>query len=375
MNALFDRTAAHSACRIAICLACVMGTGRAAAAFAAEPGEPATPSAPAPSSPEQPATPAAAAETPATAPTAIVAAEAPAAKTPSLASRFTGSSLTYRNAAVARSLDKSADPTWNPTYSMSLVFGPRFAITDRWYLSGFSILSREITQDDSTTRNGELVYSDTTLTTGYKVFVDKELGLSVATDFHAILPTSKSSIARTLQLGTGLGLSINFSKGPFSVTAISRAAGLWHKYATGSLEKPWLANCSALGSGCDAFEQSGVRNPNYRFSEIGALSYHPLDWLGVSVTGGAFIDKLYALSSTTTAGGQTAAVDPTDASTRYTMFYVIGVDAQVHKAVNVSVGTQTFNPLLRPDSTYDTPFINRYTSVYLDIAISPEKLF
>ena len=126
--------------------------------------------------------------------------------TPSI---FAGSMVSTRGVLGANSIDKSADPTWNPNVGMALLLAPRVALGQRFSLSALLTVSREFTHEDWTTQSGETTLSDTFLTLGASIWSSKELGLSLSGAAQVRLPTSKPSQQNTMILAglAGLGLS------------------------------------------------------------------------------------------------------------------------------------------------------------------------
>ncbi len=303
--------------------------------------------------------------------TASVATAAPAAKGPGL---FDGSSLTYRNVASAYTFSKSVDPTWNPYYAQALILAPRVNLSKQFYVSGSLFIFREITQADSNTYANETTFSDTLFTLGYRAYKNEKLGLGINFDAQVAIPTSKGSRMRTLMLGTGLGMSSSWSKGPVRVAWITRGSRYWNRYTTGELEKPWLSSCK-VGAGCDPFLNTGVRNTEYRWLNIGTVTWQATKKFSVTVLGGEFADWLYALHGTTLGDGTTVNPQPDNVSFRATMYWNINLEYEVIDGLGIATGIETFNSQLAPNSTYQAPYFNRNAGVYLDFNIDPTQLF
>ncbi len=302
---------------------------------------------------------------------AAVAASSEATKGPSL---FEGTSLIYRNVASAYTFSKSVDPTWNPYYAQALILAPRVNLGKKFYLAGSLFVFREITEADSNTYANETTFSDTLLTVGYRAFKFESLGLGINFDAQLAVPTSKGSRMRTMYAGTGLGMSTAWSKGPFRVAWISRATRYWNKYTTGELEKPWLSGCT-VGAACDPFVNTGVRNTEYRWLNIGTVSWQATKKFSVTVLGGEFADWLYALHGTTLTDGTTVNPRADNVSFRALMYWNINLEYELVDGFAVATGLETFNSQLAPNSTYQTPYFNRNAGVYLDIAIDPGRFF
>lgn len=300
---------------------------------------------------------------------------AAAAALPSGSSPFAGSFVTLRNVATALSVNKDAEPTYNPYYAMVLSLAPNWNAGKSIYVRGNLSFSRELTHEDWTTYAGETTLSDTNLTAGWRAFRSDRIGLSAALEASLNLPTSKASQARTLQAGTGLGVTAVWAAGNFAVIGIARVAYQWNRYSTGETEKPWVASCSSSASGCDPYISTGVRNTEWRISNFGIVAWSPLSWLGINVQGGVISDLLYDMSASKArfAGVISSASD--GVNYRELMVYGVSAELRPHKALTVAIGAETVNPQLAADSTYRAPFFNRFTTLFIDLQVAPDKLF
>lgn len=300
---------------------------------------------------------------------------AAASALPSGNTPFAGSFVTLRNVATALSVSKSADPTYNPYYAMSLSLAPNWNVNKKVYLRANLSMTRELTHEDWTTYSGETMLSDTSVTAGWRAIRLPSIGLSAALEAALALPTSKASQARTLQAGTGVGMTAVWAAGNFAVIGISRVAYQWNRYTTGETETPWLAGCSSTAAGCDPYITTGLRNPQWRFTNFGILSWSPTAWMGLNLQGGIISDLLYDLSA---GKSRAAGVDVPlgdGANHRELMVYGLSAEFRPHKALTVAVGAETANSQLAPDSTYRAPFFNRFTTLFVDLQVAPDKLF
>lgn len=304
-------------------------------------------------------------------PSASLTALVPAAAQGSL---FAGSLLTFRNSTSAIGLDKSAEPMWNPQYSMSLTMAPNVNLSPKFFVRGNLTVSREFTDADWTTYNQETMLSDTTFTLGYRAFRFPDLGLMWNFDTQLGLPTSKASQARTLNATTALGSQLIFFKGNFFAVASFRASKFWNSYTTSETETPWVKNCRELSSGCDPYLNTGVRNAEFRIVTVASTGYTVVPWLTLNLTGGVISDLLYKNSTQDATGGIAVAPKGDSPNYREFMYYSVSADFRVHPSVTLSVGTDTFNPQLAPDSTYQKPFFNRLTTLFFDVTFFPDRL-
>ena len=295
---------------------------------------------------------------------------------PAKASAWAGSAVTLRNAASAVSFDRSAEPTWNPTYVLSLSAMARYALSDRFFLRAATAVARELTESDWTTRADETVLGDSTVAAGASLWRHAGLGLRAGADAQLLLPSSKASRARTLVIAPSLGGTFAWTARGFTVGLASRIARPLHDKATGALDTPWLAGCADLASGCDRFAQNGLRNPNWRFSNVMSLSWQASFGLGLATSAGVGNDLLPRFGTARTAsGGIEVAPTTSDPAHRATMVYAVGATWSPHAALTFGLGAETAAQQLAPDSTYQRAFFNRYTDLYLDLQIAPEKLF
>lgn len=306
---------------------------------------------------------------PADSSTAIAASAAPAAKK----SHWTGSSVTYRNIVTAPSFSRSYDHTFNPYYANVLMFVPQYAISDKIFLRAWQYTTFELTNADDTTKNHEVQWSDTILTVGGKVFKSKALGLSVGVSGNVIVPTSKASRARTMNFGVGLGASAGWSRGDVSISYSGRATANSFRSMYGENASSWLPNCAGLAEGCDPYISTGRRNPQFAFMNTTSLSYSATKWLGFSASAGMFHSVLFPMETTTIqVNGQPVTLEPSSTNTdkRVAIYWGLGADVRLHDSVSLGFGAETFNPQLASDSRYETPFLNRYTTFYVELQLS-----
>lgn len=303
-------------------------------------------------------------------PSASLTALVPAAAQGSL---FAGSLLSFRNSTSAISLDKSAEPMWNPQYSLSLTMAPNVNISPKFFVRGNLTVSRELTNADWTSYDQETTLSDTTFTLGYRAF-RFPVGIMWNFDGQVGLPTSKASQARTLNATTALGSQLIFFKGNFFAVASFRASKFWNSYTTGETETPRITNCRELSTGCDPYLNTGVRNAEFRIVTVASTGYTVVPWLTLNLTGGVISDLLYKNTTQDARGGIAVAPKGDAPNYREFMYYSVSADFRVHPSVTLSLGTDTFNSQLAPDSTYQKPFFNRFTTVFFDVTFFPDRL-
>lgn len=277
-----------------------------------------------------------------------------------------GSAIVFRNVSTALSADRSADLTYNPYWEMSLTLAPRWQFNDIFSVSASQSFSRELTDSDWTTEDGEIVLSDFGLVgraSRFWTIPTVDIGLSA--DIALTFPASKISRARTLNMALGPGLSL--SRAFDVLDGLSLGYGLrttyyWHRYTTGEYESSTITDCV---TDCEEYLNTGVRNPEWRISNSfsASLSFASMWMLATSYA--IITDPLNDSSDTLPVSF--IPLQPTD--TRYRNSFDISIAVTPWDLVTFSLGANTTNSQLLADSTgYYTPFFNRFTVLYFDVA-------
>lgn len=315
--------------------------------------------------------------------TAQVGGQAPAgAESSGTPSIFAGSMVSLRQQVGAPSFMKDALPDYNPNVSAALLLAPRVRLGDRFSLSAMITITRELTNSDWTTDDGETTLSDTFLTLGAALWNNPKLGLGLSASAQLRLPTSKPSLQNSMIGAALFGLTASWSKGfaplgwqqSLSIALIGRVGPFAHRYATGSFDSPWLEGCAELPSGCGQFSNDGARNPVWRAQGIGAVTWGPAPKLSLSLQGGVFYDKLGEIPTATSRSGFEVPRSGTDPDARGIVFTALYLNYSVAPAVSVALGTETAHLQLQPDSTYRQPFFNQFTTVLLAVRLFPDAL-
>jgi hypothetical protein len=287
-----------------------------------------------------------------------------------------GSEFIYRNTFTAYSLDPSADLTWNPYYAMIFGFKPRWWFDDHWYVGARLDVTRELTQADDTTFGGEAWLGDLLLTAGAaKFYTIPGVGIDLGADLLLSTPTSKISQGRTLVLGLGPGVRVSrtfdLGEGELSVGYHVRFSSFFHRYTTSELESPRIPTCSSSGSGCDAFVNTGERNAQFRVQHGIDVAYEPLEWLALGTGFEHIVDWLYPMSFD---DPDISLVNDSPSDQRWASVFYFEATFTPIPALEIGVGYETISPQLAPDSTYNNPFFNRYTTLYLDLRVEVDGL-
>lgn len=285
-----------------------------------------------------------------------------------------GTKLVYRNVATAFSFDKGAELTYNPYYAMSFQISPRWWFGRIFWVGADAGLSREITASDITTKKGEVLWDDTLVRAGASRFYQIPwVGIEFSGGLDLITPTSKLSQARSLYLGLrpSLGVSRTFPllKG-LTLFYSLQGTKFFNEFTTSSRRSPLIPGCS--GGSCDVYLNSGVRSPEWRVTNLGGISMEFTDWIGLSASAGLVMDFVYPQEVDDPGVSFVPQEDQQDR--RYTMVYEVEVHTRPMPSLGIAVGASTVNPQLRSDSTYEDPFINRYTTVYVDLTFHVDGL-
>jgi len=285
-----------------------------------------------------------------------------------------GSAVNYRNTITSYTLKKDAEQYYNPTYQMSWEIKARW-----WFNKIFGVgadlnFFTELTNADDTSKRGEVwFFPDLRVAALAKDFVTIPwVGIAIGADLSFILPTSKIAWARSqyLAIRPGLTLTRVFPVlGGLTVQYIGQFTKYLNKYTTASRETPLIPLCG--GPDCDRFFNTGVRNPSMRVTQFLQVSQEFVSWLNASVAGGMFIDRLYSLNGELP-GVSYEAMSNND--WRYIMYYNLEVEVKPMRSWAIGLGTETLNPQQKLDSTYESPFFNRYTTVYAELRIDIDGL-
>jgi hypothetical protein len=282
---------------------------------------------------------------------------------------YRSSEIFYRNSVSVLTLDKAAELTYNPYYAMTWGFSPQWWFGDTLYLSGSFSLTRELTNADGTTQRDETIPSDILFRVGAANLVTiPGIGVDISAYGEATAPTSPGSQARTLHTALSAGLSLRRQFKWLSGISLGyslRFTKYLHQFTTAEREQSLIPGCPAGEPGCDQFLNMGVRNSSRRLSQTLSLSVGFLPWLALSTSFGVAQSVLYKASLSPKASFTPQ--DPQD--TRYMFQYDLGLSFKPMASTLIVVGVNTAHPQQAPDSSFRTPFFNRYTVVYLDLRL------
>lgn len=281
-----------------------------------------------------------------------------------------GSQIAYVNEVGVVTFDPSHDLTYNPYWLMTWAFQPRWWFDKIWNVAARLDLSREVTQADDRTYDGETWVHDLLLTAGASKFYTIPLAeIALSADLVLTVPTSKLSDARTLALGIGPGVRIGreFDLGPAGSLTLGyrvRFTSFLHRYSTAELESPIIPSCSGFDGGCDEFVNTGERNTQWRVQHGVNLAWQVFEWFGVSTGFEHIVSWLYAIDKE---DPRISFEAEADIDARYSSSFDVELTFVPWTPFEIGVGYATLSPQLAPDSTYYNPFYNRYSTVYVDL--------
>ena len=279
------------------------------------------------------------------------------------------SEIDYEHTFSAYSLDKSAQPTYQPYYAHRLYLMPFWHFNDFFLVKARLVFEQELTDtaDTSTTYKHEVTLSDLSIDTSFAGVTEPYSGIKFKGGIRWLFPTSKASQAQTMRVGIGPGVAVERVFPLLEGLTIGYSARMMfyvNKYRTAQNDSPWVScgNDTDL-AGCSQFVQSGSRNP------WGELRHGPDIKLGIipklnfEVMFTMTNDYLYSLDGPTVLG------DDKDVRVRYSQWLLATLSYDVTDYVGVSLGVSTMYGDLQPDGTYRTPFINRLSQVYVSLSI------
>ena len=280
-----------------------------------------------------------------------------------------GSMLLLRNEVSVLTFDRGAEPTYNPYDALVFTAWPRWWFNDIFFVQGRVMLTRELTNADDTTRRGETVVSDVSLGGGASRFYTiPVVGIALGADANVVLPSSKESQARTLTMGVGgrVMLSRHFDLlAGLDVAYSFQASKGFYRYTTSETETPLISGCSG-DSDCSRFSNTGVRNPKFGLANRLDVSVDFLDWLGLELTA---MHRMSFLLPAQDDDPRVTFVPQQPSDDRQTVEFEGNVRVRPMKSLEIGLGVSTLAPILAPDSTLYTPFVNRYTMGFVELRL------
>jgi hypothetical protein len=180
-----------------------------------------------------------------------------------------GTALAFSQSLNMNAFSKSAQASYNPTYSWTFILLPRWYFSKTTFLNIDQRLYLELTDSDSTLYSQRAMLSDTVVGVD-TVFLDEALQgdseLTLAGGLHVIAPTSISSRADTMVIGGRARASATMAwkkalKGA-SLTFQGRYSHRFLRHNSLEVEQPYPCLTGGVNVGSCEFvgSMSGVRN-------------------------------------------------------------------------------------------------------------------
>jgi hypothetical protein len=174
-----------------------------------------------------------------------------------------GTSLGFSQSLNLNAISRSAQLSYNPTYSWLFVLAPRWYFSRTTFANIDQRLSLELTDSDSTLRSQRALLSDTIFGVDTQLFEHKFADIStleVTGGAHLVAPTSLASQAATMTLGTrlraGVGTTFPHVMKGLAVAVQGRYGHRFLRHNTVQTDAPFpclsgafnIQNCEFLGT-------------------------------------------------------------------------------------------------------------------------------
>lgn len=296
---------------------------------------------------------------------------------------FRGSTLDFYQSLGAMGLVKSSQLTWKPYYGWLWRVSPRYYFTDKLSLRVKVGLEIEWTNSPDTTTQREPNWEDIWVDLVYSpVWTVPRAKIEITPSLRLVLPTSKLARAETQYIGIAPGFSLSRTfhlprRLSLELSYAFRYTKYLNQYSTLQYQGQPLAGCAATpdSGNCGAGLQSGASAVSHQLFNMLAADLHVTRKLTVEVFVAFFNYLTYGVPSATVTltGGETVTLGPDpvmNVNHRATIWYMFSADYQVHPIVKLGLAVSTWTPQLAPDSTYNAPFVNRYTQFVLSTTVA-----
>lgn len=278
-----------------------------------------------------------------------------------------GSFINIANAVSINTLDRDEQLTYNPLYTISTTANMRYWLNDQINLRLGVGFSRELTNNDFTTRRDEIVLNDTTLGVGAFLWKIPVVNVLTIASLDLRFPTGPFSQAQTLRVAVQPRVILfkQFSGlAGLNMTFVTGFNDQFFKYTTASADGPGRF-CPGAALGCDPTD-TGVRNTRMRLVNAFAMGLQPTSWVGASGSVAVLHDYLYPA-----ADQQSEAFAPLEEqNTRTFMAYNLEVFFIPMSAFQIAIGASTFGAQRAPNGDNRTPFFNLNTNLVAELRIN-----
>jgi hypothetical protein len=293
------------------------------------------------------------------------------------------SSVTYSNAFSAITLSKGAELMYNPYYAQSFSFKPSYYPTEDLSLKLRLDLEIELTTSDATDHAREWILSDLKLDMGYapKLFKIPVVDVKAKVGLGLTFPTSIVSRGRSLLVAVAPGFSLQ-KKFPllggkvlpgFGLQYGFKATKYFHEYATAQVDP---GRCSLFQSLNDpSCLHTGRRNQSWSFANSFGLQLEIMDKVSFSISVALINSLLYPLDEQEEEipDGPTVTLPESEINHRAATMAGVELGYDLLDYLSLSLGASSFHGQLAPDSKIRFPFINRNTTIYLDLTVPVDK--
>ena len=287
---------------------------------------------------------------------------------------YRGTSVSYKSVVAARSFAPGAELSYNPYVSSTVAMRLAWWFSKSMYFAGTVNVSREMTNSDWTTARGENVASDTNLTVGASDFWTlPETGIDFSAEGVITLPSSKSSQGETLLMATSANLTMSRNFKVLEGAQVSYTFSpekRFQQYTTAQYQGPTVLDCANSPGGCGRFYNTGSRNINWSMGHDLSAWIMPHKRLVLSASIGTQTGFLYQRAELE--GAESIEQNPVNA--RFFNYYVLAATLVVNPALDLTFGSSTANPQLRPDGLYRAPLFNRYTNLFVSAKVNMDGL-
>jgi hypothetical protein len=286
---------------------------------------------------------------------------------------FRGSTIWYTHSLSVLSFDPAAEPTYDPVWTHRISLRPYWQFSKHFHAAARFDLTQELTNADDTTYEYQVLASDLALEVG-GTWSEPRTGIEFAPALRVGLPTSLASQAATMwfSIAPTLNVSRTFPvlQG-LTVSLLGRWSKFFNTYTTPTFDGTIIPCGDPRAPSCDQFVQSGTRSASWVIATGPTLSLAITDRWSVDLLVWFFYSQLYPLSpATVTISGQTLNLGAGDGvNQRYTVLAAIDATYRIGRGVSISLGAFTYSGEPGPDGAFRDPFVNRYTTLSLDLIV------
>lgn len=283
-------------------------------------------------------------------------------------SAIRGSFINVANTVSLRTFDEGAQLTYNPLYAINTTANMRYWLNDKVNLRLGVGFSREITNNDFTTQDGEIVFNDTTVGVGGVLWNIPVVNVLAIGAFDVRLPTGPFSQAQTMIFAAQPRIILfkPFSNmAGFNIAFVTGFNRMVNEFTTATADGP-ARFCPAAALGCDPTD-TGVRNARMRLVNVLSLGIQPTSWVGGTASVAYLHDYLYEKADDDI---EAAFVPQEEQNTRSFVFYNLEVFFIPVPAFQIAVGANSFGAQRAPNGDNRTPFFNLNTNLVAEVRIN-----